>query len=241
VKKALLLLGGTVAAMEATAAPPATAMPAMSASGTPSASNPTTQRLNLLDVVRPEFQDGVQKCLKHPTVTTQSTGEEVVCTTAVYQWLFDHPDRVALAWQRLRIPTVTITDIGDGRFAWTDDNGSEVVWQTVGTFTDGRVWYASGKVKLNVVSPSIPIQATFVVSHPRKTEKDGVAVFSPSVQVYVHSDSKAAHLALKIIGPTAPRLAEDAASQLLEFFNGIAAYVQKNPAKADSLLGPARK
>jgi hypothetical protein len=202
---------------------------------------PNVQRLNLLDVVRPEFQEGVLKCVRHPTVTTKSGGDEIVCTVAVYEWLYDHPDRVALAWQRLKVPTVAITDLGNGKFGWSDENGSEVVWQTVGTFPDGRVWFASGKVKPSPLAPFVPIQATFIVSHPRKAEKDGVAVFAPAVQVYVHSDSKAANLALKIVGPTAPRLAEEAATQLLDFFGGIATVVQQNPTKAEMLLGPPKK
>lgn len=241
VKRALgVLLSGTMVLADIGAAPPTSSVttPVMIADSPPAA---VPQRLNLLDVVRPEFHEGVLKCVRHPTVATQSSGDEIICTVAVYEWLYDHPDRVALAWQRLKIPTVAITDLGNGRFGWTDQNGSEVIWQTVGTFADGLVWYASGKVKISAVSPSIPIQATFVVSHPRKAEKDGVAVFVPHVQVYVHSDSKAANLALRIIGPTAPRLAEEAASQLLDFFGGIAAVVQKNPTKAEMLLGPPKK
>lgn len=243
-KRALgVFLGGTFAAAGAFAAPPTAADPTTQVSGPIQGSTAPSapQRVNLLDVVRPEFHEGVLKCVRHPTVTTKSTGDEIVCTVAVYEWLYDHPDRVALAWQRLKIPTVTITDMGSGKFGWNDENGSEVVWQTVGTFPDGRVWFASGKVRPAVGTPFVPIQATFIVSHPRKAEKDGVAVFAPTVQVYVHSDSKAANLALRIIGPAAPRLAEEAASQLLDFFGGIATVVQQNPNKADMLLGPPKK
>jgi hypothetical protein len=241
-----VLLGCSVVATGASGGPPTSALgntPAMPASASiaPNPSAPAPQRLNLLDVVSPEFQEGVLKCIKHPTLTTKATGDDITCTVAVYEWLYNHPDRVALAWQRLRVPTVTITDMGGGKFGWSDENGSEVVWQTVGTFPDGRVWYASGKVKPATAAPFIPIQATFIVSHPRKAEKDGVAVFAPTVQVYVHCDSKAANLALKLIGPTAPRLAEDAAGQLLDFFGGIATVVQKNPTKANSLLGPPKR
>lgn len=234
-----IVLGGTLAAAGVSAAPPAES-PGMPAASPPPAAT-AAPRLNLLDVVRPEFHEGVLKCVRHPTVATRSSGDEVVCTVSVYEWLYDHPDRVALAWQRLKVPTVKITDLGGGKFGWNDENGSEVVWQTVGTFPDGRVWFASGKVKISMAGPSIPIQAAFIVSHPRKAEKDGVAVFAPSVQVFVHSDSKAANLALKLVGPAAPRLAEEAASQLLDFFSGIAGVVQKNPSRADLLLGPPKK
>jgi hypothetical protein len=95
--------------------------------------------VNLADVVQPEFRDAVQKVVKNPTIATRATGEQVVCTVAVYEWLYDHPDRVALAWMRLKVPAITITDLGGGKFAWTDENGSEVVWQTVGTVA-GDAW-----------------------------------------------------------------------------------------------------
>jgi hypothetical protein len=207
----------------------------------PTAAAAAAPKLNLADVVRPEFRDAVLKVVRNPTISTRAMGEQVVCTVAVYEWLYDHPDRVALAWKRLQVPAVTITDLGGGKFAWTDENGSEVVWQTVGAFADGRVWYATGKVKAGKALPAIPIQGVIVVSHPKKVEKDGVALFTPTAQAYLHSDSRTANLALKALGPMAPKLAEDAAGQLLEFFGGIAAYVQKHPKEANELLGPARK
>jgi hypothetical protein len=197
--------------------------------------------VNLLDVVRPEFREAVAKCVAKPTISTRAVGEEVICTVAVYEWLYDHPDRVALAWQRLKVPAVTITDRGVGKFAWTDENGSEVVWQTVGTFPDGRVWYATGKVKAATAAPAISVQGVVVVTHTRKAEKDGVALFAPTVQAYMHSDSKAANLVLRVLGPSVPNVAEQAAGELLDFFGGIATYVQKNPGKADALLAPPKK
>ena len=107
---------------------------------------------------------------------------EVVCTVAVYEWLYEHPDRVALAWQRLKVPSIPINDLGNGKFGWTDEYGSEVVWQTVGTFTDGRIWYATGKVKAAPATPSIPVQSVVVVRHKKRIEKDGVALFVPIVE-----------------------------------------------------------
>ena len=197
-------------------------------------------RMSLSDIVQPEFRDAVMKVVRNPTISTTAAGEPVVCTVAVYEWLYDHPDRVALAWRRLKVPAITITDLGGGKFAWSDENGSEVVWQTVGTFADGRVWYATGRVKGGKLAPAIPVQGVIVVEHPRKMEKDGVALFQPTARAYMHSDSRAANLALKALGPAAPRLAEDAAGQLLDFFGGIANYVQKHPKEADSLLGPGK-
>jgi len=230
-----VLLGGAIGGALASAAPP---LPAMLA--TPSAAPAPQPRSNVLESVKPEFRDAVARCMSKPTVATQATGDEVVCTVAVYEWLYEHPDRVALAWQRLKVPSIPIMAMGEGRFGWTDEYGSRIVWQTVGTFPEGRVWYATGKVKAAPAAPAIPVQSVVVVKHKRRIEKDGVALFVPSVEAYMHSDSKAANLILRVLGPTVPNVAEQAAGQLLDFFGGIAAFVQKHPDRADELLAPPK-
>ncbi|MBA4191732.1 MAG: hypothetical protein C0467_27445 [Planctomycetaceae bacterium] len=235
------LLVGAIGVSTAAAAPPTSPTANVAESTTTQPTLATPLKVALDEVVRPEFREAVMKVVRQPTIATKAVGDDVVCTVAVYEWLFDHPDRVALAWQRLKVPSITINDLGGGKFAWVDECGSEIVWQTVGTFPDGRVWYATGKVKAGKAAPSIPVQGVIVVSHPRKVEKDGVAMFSPTAQAYMHSDSRAANLALRAIGPAAPKIAEDAAGQLLDFFGVIANYVQKNPKQADSLLGPPKK
>lgn len=230
-----LLLGGAVGASTLASPPP---LPAILV---PQSTVPTQLvRPNLLDAVNPEFRDAVAKCMAKATVSTRARGDEVVCTVAVYEWLYEHPDRVALAWQRLKVPSIPINDLGNGKFGWTDEYGSEVVWQTVGTFTDGRIWYATGKVKAAPATPSIPVQSVVVVRHKKRIEKDGVALYAPVVEAYMHSDSKAANLVLRVLGPAVPNVAEQAASQLLDFFGGIAAYVQKHPDRADELLAPPK-
>ena len=59
-------------------------------------------------------------------------------------------------------------DLGGGRFHWTDANGSELTWQTVGKFADGLVWYATGKVKPGTLLPMVPVKAVAVLRHPSK-------------------------------------------------------------------------
>lgn len=241
--KFLTAVLGSAVAVSATAAPPMTAAAPMPTAPMP-AELPNTAgpvRVNLAEVVQADYRDAVTKVVQKPTVSTKATAQDVVCTVAMYEWLFDHPDRVAAAWQRLMVPAVPIADAGNGLFAWTDENGSEVVWRTVGTFQDGRVWYATGKVKPALAAPSVPVKAVAILTHPRKATKDGVASFSTSVQIFLVSDSKAATLALRLMGPAAPKVAEQGAEQFLEFFNGIAEYVQKNPTKADTLLAAPKK
>jgi hypothetical protein len=244
-KSLKVLLGGVVAAPLALApvgaADPRPAAPAMPAPMTAALPNTAgAVRVNLSEVVHPDYRDAVMKVVQKPTVSTRATAPEVVCTVSMYEWLFEHPDRVALAWQRLKVPAVPIADVGNGQFAWTDENGSEVVWRTVGAFPDGLVWYATGKVKPAAAAPSVPVKAVAVLTRHQKAAKDGVAAFSTSVQIYLVSDSRAASAVIRLMGPAAPKVAEQGAEQFLEFFNGIAEYVQKHPAKADALLAPKK-
>jgi hypothetical protein len=238
-----LLVGGMVAALGlslASAADPI-AMPAPAA--VPAVPLPNTAgavRVNLADVIHPDYREAVMKVVKQPTVSTRATAPEVICTISMYEWLFDHPDRVALAWQRMKVPAVPITDAGNGQFTWADENGSEMTWRVVGTFPDGLVWYATGKVKPAAASPSVPVKAVAVLTRQQKAARDGVAAFRTGVQIYLVSDSRAATAVIRLLGSSAPKFAEQGAEQFLEFFNGIADYVQKNPTKADALLAPKK-
>src|SRR5262245_58977569 len=64
-----VLLGGAIGVSAAHAAPPGSAMPAaMPAPMTPAATAPTV-RVNLADVVQPEFRDAVMKVVKNPTIS----------------------------------------------------------------------------------------------------------------------------------------------------------------------------
>jgi len=209
----------------------------------PVAPMPSTSltRIVLSEVVSAPYRDAVVAVAKKPTLTTRGTYPEFLCTPAVFEWLLEHPDRVSLAWQRLKVPCVEIVDSGNGKFTWNDGEGSELSWQTVGRFPDGLVWYATGKVKASAVTPTVPVKAVVVVCYPKKKAEDGTATFSPVAQVYLQTDSKAANIVLRLLGPTAPKLAEQGAEQLLFFFAGIGKYVQKHPEKYDELLAPAKK
>lgn len=202
---------------------------------------PSAAQADLLACVAPAYKESVARCLRRPTVAARAQGEPVVCTKAVYDWLLDHPDRVALAWQRRNIPCLPIQARADGSFGWADDWGSEVIWRTVGRFRDGRIWYARGSVKPAQLAPPIPVEGVVIFHYPIVAEQDGVARYAPRIECYLHSDSRAAHVALKILGPSVSELADQAAAQLIEFFSGIAAYVQNHPDRASQLLAPAAR
>ena len=47
------------------------------------------------------------------------------------------------------------------------------------------------------------------------------------MDVYVQTDSKAAALVTRLLGPAAPRMAEQGATQLLMFFSSMAKYLDE--------------
>jgi hypothetical protein len=218
----------TLAALLLAAAP--------AAAQTRSAASAPAARVAVTDAVSPAFRDAVGKVLKAPTVTARFAEEAFLAHANVYQWMLDHPDRVSLAWGRLQVPCVEITDLGNGRFSWTDEHGSELTWQAVGRFADGLVWYATGKVKPAALLPMVQVRAVVVLRHPAA----GANALKPEVAAYVQTDSRAANAILRMLGPAAPKLAEQGAEQLLYFFSGVARYLAKHPDQVQAVLAPKK-
>jgi hypothetical protein len=226
-----LLLGGGAFAAEPKAGP-------LVRKPTAPAAAPATGQPKLLDFVAESHRDAVAAVVKAPTLAAKATEDEYVASAAVYDFLLARPDRTSLAWQRLKVPCVEITDLGKGQFHWADESGSELTWQTVGSFENGVVWYATGKVKAGTLFPTVPVKAVAVLQSPRTApDADGVSRFKPQVNVYLQCDSKLAAAALRIAGPSAPRMAEEGAEQLLFFFSGVARYLHKKPDQIEPLLG----
>jgi hypothetical protein len=228
--KALGVLFGTAFGTAAWSGPP----PAPAAMTAPANPAPVT----FGEIVEPAFKDAVLKVVRQPTITTKYASDDVTCGREMYEWLLAHPDRVSLAWRRLKVGCVEITDLGNGKFGWADEHGSELVWQSVGTFPDGVVWYATGKVKPSPVTPTVPVKAVVVLAYPKKAGGEALA---PVTQVYLHTDSRTANVMLRMLGPSAPKLAEQGAEQLLFFFSGIGRYVTAKPEQAETLLAPKKK
>lgn len=189
-----------------------------------------------LDSLSMKSRDTIEKVIAQPTISATCPLEEFTCAGATYLWLLDHPNRVSLAWQRLEVGAVDIVATNDGRFAWKDENGSELSWTTVAKSGEGRVWYAEGKVKPGLLLPMVPVKAVAILRHGIRKAENGKPTIRHQVEVFLQTDSKAAILVTKMLGSAAPKMAEQGAEQLLLFFSGIARYVDRNPAKAEVLL-----
>ena len=197
----------------------------------------------LLEVVAENYREQVAQVIKAPTLAAKGTDDEFVAHPQVYDWLVDHPDRTAVAWQRMDVPCVDITALGKGQFYWTDEKGSELAWQAVGRFENGVVWYATGKMKAGALLPTVPVRAVAVLHAPRVVadKESGEATFKPTIHVYMLSDSRLATAALRVMGSNAPKMAEEGAEQLLFFFSGVARYLHKKPDQIEATLSAKKK
>lgn len=177
----------------------------------------------------PAVRAKIGSIVDQPTIAARSGTEEFLCSEALYQWLLDHPDRVSLAWRQLGVPAVTIRPTARQSFSWTDSQGSELVWKTVARGTNGRVWYAEGFFHLGVLLPKVPVKAVAVLQHTTLFDPKDRSRIRHSVEVYLQTDSAAAKVVMKLLGPSAPRMAHAGATQLLLFFSGIAQQLERRP------------
>ena len=189
-----------------------------------------------LDDAPRAVREAVIEVIDKAVVSARTDPDDFTASPAFYEWLLDHPDRVSLAWRRLKIGAVDIEAKADGKFSWADGNGGELVWSTVAKGKEGRIWFAEGKVKAGTVVPSVPVRAVAVVKHSySKTDADKPRV-RHRAEVYLHTDSKMANLVMKTLGAKGPQMAEQGADQMLYFFSGVARYSYNHPDEAPTLL-----
>src|SRR5207249_2285883 len=105
----------------------------------------------------------VRELLERPTLQARGNVETFACHPAQFNWVLDNPHRAVIAWRRLGARCVSIVPRGQGMFGWADENGSEVVWETVARSPTQRVWLAEGKVKPGALLPSVPVKALVVL------------------------------------------------------------------------------
>jgi hypothetical protein len=189
-----------------------------------------------LEQLPPHAREGAKQALDKPTVFSRGPAEAFACEPAVYYWFLDHPDRAVLAWRRLGARCLTITDRGGGRFGWSDENGSDIVWETVYRTPELRVWYAEGKARPGPLLPLVPVRAVVLLHHNEARDGTGRAVVRHQTDMFLRTDSVAANLASKMMGASPTRMAEQCLGQLQMFFAGLAWYLHRHPERADALL-----
>jgi hypothetical protein len=189
-----------------------------------------------LDEVPAAVRTSVSLVLNRPTLFALGPPEAFPCRPAQYYWFLDHPDRVMRAWQRLGAKCLPITDRGGGHFGWCDDQGSDLVWQTVVHNKHLRVWYAEGTVRPAPLLPLVPVRAVVVLHHSESKDELGEPMMNHQAEAFLQTDSKAAALVMKMLGSSAPRMAEEGVAQLQLFFAGLSWYLDRHPDHTDWLF-----
>jgi hypothetical protein len=173
-----------------------------------------------------------------PTVTARGPSETFACSPEQYQWLLDNPDRAVTAWRRLGAKCVSIQRRGQGKFGYVDELGSDVTWEAIHQAAGVRIWYAEGKVKASPVLPLVPVKALVVLRHADSKLGDGNVYVQHQTEILIHTDSKAAASVTKLMGQSAPKVAEQGLAQLQLFFSAMACYVDRHPDQIETLFRP---
>jgi hypothetical protein len=189
-----------------------------------------------LDEVLPGFRRNVYSVLEKPTLFTHGPAETFTCSPSLYRWLLDHPDQTVRIWRKLGAQCTDINSQGEGAFGWSDGQGSALRWWAVLRTAAMQVWYAEGNAKVASALPLIPVRAVVVLHHQQGKNADGRTVVRHQADMFLHTDSKTAALVARLMGPSAPRMAEQGAGQMEMFFSALAWYFDRHPTRAETVL-----
>jgi hypothetical protein len=190
----------------------------------------------LLQELPAQLREKARPVLEKPTLATHGVDEVFPCNPLVYYWLLDHPDLAVPMWRRLGAQCMAIADRGAGWFGWTDGRDSEVHWQTVQQTPHLRVWYAEGNVRPASMLPLVPLRAVVVLHFTEGQDARGRALIRHQADMFLYTDSKTAVWVARLLGPTAPRLAQQCVTQMQMFFSALAWYLDRDPERADKLV-----
>jgi hypothetical protein len=176
--------------------------------------------------------------MDRPTVQARGRSETFSCTPEQYYWLLDNPDRAVSAWRRLGAKCVSIQRRGPGKFGYADETGSNVSWETIHQGPGVRIWFAEGKVKPSGVLPLVPVKALVILRYSEQKTADGSLVVQHHAEVVIHTESKAAAAVTKMMGSSAPKLAEQGLGQLQMFFSALSCFVDRHPELVETIFRP---
>jgi hypothetical protein len=187
--------------------------------------------------VRPRFRLLAEK----PTLAVRGSVEVFRCQPGTYSWLLDHPDQASRLWHLMGVKVTDIHERGPGAFSWQDGQGSRMQWETVLATAQRRIWLAEGQVKPGVLLPAVSVQAAVIVSHTAGTEGSGRPAVRHQVELVLHLDSHAIALATRVMGGSAPAMAQQYVGQVAMFFGGLAWYLEMHPEHARALLAQLQR
>lgn len=185
-------------------------------------------------------RERIRWLVEHSTLSARGPVEMFRGRMDLYQWLLDHPDRGVGAWRRLGTKCGDITERGNGRFGWSDGQGSDIHWDTVLRTPQVRVWLAEGSVKPGPLWPAVSVQAVAVIRCGEGRDAQGRPTIRQQGDLYLYTDSKVVALATELVGQPAQDLAAQAVGQMQLFFSAIIWYLERHPERTQTLLAAGK-
>jgi hypothetical protein len=182
------------------------------------------------------FRDKVRTVAEKPTLAAPGPAESFGCQPEMYDWLLNHPDVAVRLWRVLGAKVAPVTDEGNGWFSWRDGHGSEVRWTTALDANRIRIWFAEGRVKPGLLIPSVGMKAVVLLDHRSIVGEKNRPGVGHQAHLYLASDNRAIALGARILGASAPRLAEQFLAQLEMFFGALAWYLDQDADRAARLF-----
>jgi hypothetical protein len=87
----------------------------------------------------------------------------------------------------------------------------------------------------------VPVKALVILRSTEVKTAEGIMTVQHQSSVVIHTDSKAAAAVTKLMGQSAPKLAEQGLGQLQLFFSALSCYVGRHPERVELLFGPEKK
>jgi hypothetical protein len=184
-------------------------------------SPPSMRMFDELKDLPAKVREGIYTVLQRPTLAVQGRHEAFHGQPVLYRWFLDHPDQAVQAWRRLGAKCTDITNLGNGCYRWTDGHGSQVTWRTIHTSAHDRIWYAEGRARPAPLLPMFPVRAVVVLRFEDDLDSSGRPVIRHQMDVFAQTDSKAVKLVTRLLGSSAPRLAENGVTQMEMFYSAL--------------------
>jgi hypothetical protein len=189
-----------------------------------------------LDAIHAAYRDKVAQVISQPTLHTRGPVEVFRGQPQFYHWLLDHPDQAVLIWRRLGARCTDITQRGRGRFGYTDRQGSDIAWETVLSTPTQRVWFAEGVATPGMLVPAAPVRAVVILRYHESLDPLGRTLIHHQAELYMQTDGRALSLMARLVGNSAPRLAEQCVGQMEIFFSALVWYLDRHPERIETLL-----
>jgi hypothetical protein len=189
-----------------------------------------------LEELHPGVRERVRPVVEQPTLAASGPSETFTCQPAMYRWLLDNTEQAIRLWRQIGARVNDIEDRGNGRCGWRDGHGSDVYWDVVLRTDGSRLWYAEGRVKLGKLLPASAFRAVVLLTCEEGQDGKGRPTIRHRTHLWVRTDSRAVALAARILGGSAPRLAEQYLAQTEMFFGGLAWYLDQDPDRARRLF-----